>query len=118
MKITKRNHNVLEKEGNNRLGGGGAVGDGPVGLKATEVVQTDDIVELAGGGHAADPPVEVHLLHLIPVVQGVAPELAVLGEGIGGAACHGGGSQRLVQLEQAGLGPDLHGVVGDIDELA
>ena len=96
-------------------GGLVAVGHVPVGLEAAEMVQTDSIIPLSGSSQTAQPPGEAVFFHLVPAVQGVAPELTVGGEGIGRAAGYAGGAQGSVQLEQLGAGPDLHGVVGDID---
>ena len=40
------------------LGGGVAVGDGPVSLETTEVVQTNHIIQLACSAQAVQPPLE------------------------------------------------------------
>ena len=92
-----------------------AVGNGPVGLKAPEVVQPHHVKELSGCRQAVNPPLVAGFLHHIPAVERVAPKLAVGGKGIGGTACHGSGGQLFIQLEQLGILPHLHRIVGNID---
>ena len=97
------------------LGGGVAEGHGPVALKAPEVVDADHVEELLRPLDAADPPAEAVGLVGVPVVERVAPELAVLGEGVGRDAGDLLGHAVLVQLEVPGLGPDVGGVQGHVD---
>ena len=61
------------------------------------------------------PPAVAGLFHLIPAEEGVAPELAVGGEGVRRAAGHLGGPEGLVHLEEAGVGPDVGAVLGHVD---
>ena len=96
-------------------GGRVAEGHGPVALKAAEVVDADHVVELLGAVDAADPPAEAVALHCVPVVERVAPELAVLCEGIGRHAGHLAGHALAVELEVFGLRPDVRGVERHID---
>ena len=96
--------------------GAGRVGrHGPVAVKAPEMVDTDHVKELFRPADTADPPAEAVLGHAAPVIQRVAPELAVLGKGIGRNACHSLGQVFLVQLEKLGLAPHVGGVHGHID---
>ena len=89
--------------------------DGEVLVKATEMVDADHIIQLEGMPHTGDPPLIAGGLVEIPAVQGIAPDLAVLGKGIGGAACDGGGLIVLIQLEQLGMGPDIGTVGRNVD---
>ena len=54
-------------------------------------------------------------VHLLPVVDGVAPELTVGTEAVGGTAGHRRGTAAGVQLEELGVGPDVGGIQGHID---
>ena len=97
------------------LSGGLPIGDGVVGVKAPEVIDPQHIVDLTLIGDAAHPPGKVVSLHVVPVKEGVAPQLAVGGEAVGGTARHLGGPPVLVQLELLRVGPHVHAVGGDID---
>ena len=57
-------------------------GDGKVLVKAPEMVQTDHIIELSALGDPADPPGIPFFFVVVPVIEGVAPELAVRGESV------------------------------------
>ena len=69
------------------------------------MVKADNIIELKVAGEALDPPVVTALLHLLPVIDGITPELAGRGEGIRRAARHDGRDQVLVKFEDIGVGP-------------
>ena len=94
------------------LGGGG---NGPVALKATEVVDADHVKELGSTADAADPPAPAVPAHGFPVVKGVAPELAVLGEVVGGNAGHHLGMAVPIQQEFLALAPDVGAVQRNVD---
>ena len=79
------------------------------------MVNADDVVQPAGAVDAADPPAEAVLAHPIPVVQGVAPELAVGAEIVGRHTGYGLGNQRFIQLEELRLRPHVSGIHGHID---
>ena len=90
-------------------------GDGIVGVKAPEVVNAQHIVDGELEGHPAHPPLVAVFHHALPVEEGVAPQLSVLGEAVGGTPGHLGGAQVLVQLELLGIGPHVGAVRGHID---
>ena len=96
-------------------GGGVPVGDGVVALQPPEVVDAQHIVHGEVRLDALDPPGVAVLLHHVPAVEGVAPQLAVGGEGVRRAAGDLGGHVLLIQLEQPGLGPHVGAVHGHID---
>ena len=64
---------------------------------------------------AADPPAKAVSLHGIPVIQGIAPKLAVGAEGIRGNTGHLGRHVAAVQLEALGVGPHISGIHSHID---
>ena len=74
--------------------------DGPIALDAAEMVDADNVEVLSRRAQTAHPPGEAILLHALPVVDGVAPVLAVGVEPIGRAArpadgaCGSAGSSR------------------------
>jgi len=90
-------------------------GDGPVGLKAAEVVEAHHVIEGEGAADARDPPVEAALAELAPAVERVAPALAGGGEIIGRDAGDAEHVAVFVKLEEFGMGPDVGGVVVDED---
>ena len=71
------------------------------------MVQTDNVVQLSGSRQALNPPGIVGLRHLFPVVNWVAPELTVRGEGIRGAARHLFRMAAFVQLEEFRICPHV-----------
>ena len=89
------------------LGGLGAVGNGEVFIHAAEMVDSDSIVQPEALIQAGDPPLVSGLLVVIPLIQGVAPDLTVCGEGIGRTAGDGSGLVVLIQLEQVRMGPHI-----------
>ena len=97
------------------FGGGLAVGHRPVAGKAAEMVDADHVIELACAVDAAYPPAEAVLPHGVPVIQGVAPQLAVGGEVVRRDAGHRLGHQLLVQLEELRLRPHVGGIQRHID---
>ena len=90
-------------------------GDGPVGLEAAEVVEADDVVELAGAAHAVDPPGEALLGEHIPAIEGVAPALAGGGEVVGRDAGDADGLEVVVEVEELGMDPDVGRIHVDED---
>ena len=94
--------------------GGAAVGgDLPAGLEAAEVIDSDEIAMSEGCADAADPPVESGTLHGGPVVEGIAPALAGLGEIIGRDPRDDFWPATAVEQEEVGVGPDIGRVGGD-----
>ena len=96
-------------------GGGLPIGDGVVGVEPPEVVDAQGVADLELPGDPLQPPAVVVLHHLFPVEQGVAPQLAVLREAVGGTARHFGGLSVLVQLKLVRVGPHVRAVQGHID---
>ena len=89
--------------------------DGPVGVEAAEVVDSEQIVDAQRVPHPLDPPSIAGLAVVGPVVQRIAPELAVGGKVIRRAAGHTGKAAVGVQLEQRAAHPSVHGVRRDVD---
>ena len=87
-------------------GVGLAVGDGIVPRKAPEMVDAQYIVGAAQHPEPPHPPGIAVPGHGVPVVQGVAPQLAGGGKSIRRAAGYLGGQQVLVQLEGFRCAPD------------
>ena len=87
----------------------------PIALEAAEMVDADDIIQLLRAVDAAYPPAVAVGLHCVPIVQGVAPELPLVGEIIGRDAGHLDGDVILIELEEARLAPDIRRVERDID---
>ena len=96
-------------------GGFVAVGDGVIGVEAPEMVDAQRVVDGELEGDAAQPPLVAVLLHPLPVKEGVAPQLAVLGKAVGGTAGHLGGDAVPVQLELVRVGPHVGAVAGHVD---
>ena len=78
------------------------------------MVDAYHVIELLRAVNAAYPPAVAVGLHGVPVVQGIAPELAVLGEVIWRNTGDLGGDIVLVELEEARLAPHVGGVQRDI----
>ena len=97
------------------LGGGLPVGHRPVALQTAEVVDAENVVQPGGTGDAANPPGVAVGFHGVPVVEGIAPQLAVGGEVVRRHARHLGGDVPLVQLESPGVRPHVGGVHGHVD---
>ena len=97
------------------FGGLVAVGHGPIGLEAAEMVDAQRVIELGRALDAADPPAVAVGAHGVPAVERRAPELAVLGEIVGRDAGDGGGYVLIVELEALGARPCVGRVHGDVD---
>ena len=95
--------------------GGGRSGDGPISLEGPEMVDAQDIALAEGRLDAPDPPAVAVGFQLVPVINGGAPQLAVLGEVVGRDAGDELGRAVLVQLEILAGGPDVGAVAGAID---
>ena len=90
-------------------------GDGIIALEAPEMVDADDIVDGGGVLDTPFPPAEVLGLMAGPVVERVAPELAVGGKGVGRAPGHIGQMDGSIGLEQFRTCPEVAGVWADVD---
>ena len=97
------------------LGAVGVGGNGKILVKATEVINTNHIIELKAVPHPAAPPLEIGGPVILPAVQRVPPDLTVRGKGIRRTARDGSGSVVLVQLEQLRVSPYVGTVGRDID---
>ena len=96
--------------------GGGAGGrDRPVGVEAAEVVDAQQIVDAQCVAHPLNPPCIAGLFVVRPVVQGIAPQLAVCGKVVRRAARHPGKAAVGVQLKQLAAHPCIHRVRRDVD---
>ena len=82
---------------------------GPVGDEAAEVVDAHEVVELERPAEALDPPAVARRAHRRPVVDRVAPALALVGEGVGRDAGDDVGDEELGMREVVGA------VLGDVD---
>jgi hypothetical protein len=65
--------------------------------------------------HAPGPPPEAALLHAVPVVNGIAPALALRGEGIGRHARDDGRLATVVEAKERRVGPHVGTVGGHVD---
>ena len=90
-------------------------GDGVVALEAAEVVDADDVINGGGVLHPALPPGKVLCLVAGPVVERVAPELAVGRKSIRRAAGHLGQVDLPIGLEKLWPGPEVAGIRADVD---
>ena len=79
------------------------------------MVNADGVEQAGGALHPSDPPAEAVPLLGRPVVQGVAPQLALLREVVRRHARHPAGPPRLVQQELPPLAPHVGAVQGHID---
>ena len=89
--------------------------DSPVGVEAAEVVDAQDVVDEQGVADAADPPGVAGAAVVVPIIQGVAPQLAVGGKVVRRAACHAAGLAVGVGLKQFAARPGIGGVGGNVD---
>ncbi len=80
---------------------------GPVGLEAAEVIDADHVGELRRGAQAFDPPAVVAACLRIPVIQRVAPELAVLREVVGRHAGHRVGAAVAIDPQDLRMRPGV-----------
>ena len=81
----------------------------PVGDEAAEVVDAGEVVEVERAPQPLDPPAVAAPLQRRPVVERVAPQLALVGERVGRRAGDGAG------LEQLGVGPVVGAAGRDVD---
>ena len=92
------------------FGGFVAEGDCIVALKATEMVDADDIIEGCGEFQTLDPPFVFGFLVVFPIIEGISPQLPRRGERIGRAACHFDGAFVFVQCEKLRRYPHIRTV--------
>ena len=89
--------------------------DGIVTLKAAEMVDAHHIIDGGGVLHALLPPVKASGLVGGPVVQRVAPQLAVCRKGIRRTAGYMGQVHLSIGLEQLRVSPQVAGIRADVD---
>ena len=89
--------------------------DGPVGVEPAEMVDAQDVVDAQRMAHPADPPGIAGAAVVVPVIQRVAPQLAVGGKEIRRAAGHPPGPAVGVHLKQSAAGPCVGRVRRHID---
>ena len=87
---------------------------GIVAVETDEVVYTDNIIQLLCEAHSADPPAIVFLLHSVPVVDGVSPQLPVLRESVRRESRNDGRHSVTVKLKQLRFAPDIRTVKGAV----
>ena len=87
-------------------------GNFPIGFKAAEVVDTQDIHVAQGFCDTADPPCKFCFFMLFPVIERVAPQLAGFAEIIGGNTCDAQREAFAVQTEQLLVCPYVSTVIG------
>ena len=90
-------------------------GDLIVGLEPAEMIDPDRVIEKEGMLHPGLPPGEIFRPVPVPVIDGIAPELAGRREGIRRAARHDRGPALLIQLEEVRMAPGVRAVHGHID---
>ena len=90
-------------------------GNGPIGVKPTEMVDAHKIKNAQRSAHTADPPCIAGFFVVGPCIQRVAPVLAVGTEKIGRAARHTGGKALFVGFKQIASGPGIGGIGRNIN---
>jgi len=89
-------------------------GEGVDAVEAKNVIDAEQVKEVAEFSNAALPPAVVVLGNGVPVVEGNAPVLPPLdGEGVVLEEGFWGGAAKPVEVEPLGLKEDIGGVVGD-----
>ena len=89
-------------------------GDRPEAFKAAEMVDPQHIVELARAVNAAYPPAVAVCAHTVPIVQRIAPELPLVGEGVRRTARDKRRHIIPIQHEEMRLAPHVGRVERDI----
>ena len=93
-----------------------ARGDLPIGIEGAEMIEPDDIVKLRVTEDPLLQEGKALLLHLLPVIDGVAPALAGRGEIIRWYPGDEGRFQgNFVEEEVIFIGIDIAGIVADIE---
>ena len=89
--------------------------NGPIAFDAAEMVDADDVEALPCRAQAAHPPREAVLLHMCPVIDGIAPVLAIGVEAVRRAARNDAWTAGTGQLEILRVRPDIGGIQRNID---
>ena len=90
-------------------------GNTPIGGKPAEVVDAHTVKQGAGGAHAAHPPRVTGLLHIVPIIDRVAPKLTVRGEIVRRNTRDAARMALVVELELLRCAPDIGGIKRNID---
>ena len=96
-------------------GGRFSCGDAVIGLQTAEMVDAYAVKEGECIAHTLAPPSIAILLHTLPIVERIAPELTVGAEVIGRHACHCLGTKLSIEQEELVVCPDVGTVVGNVD---
>ncbi len=89
--------------------------DGPVRLESAEVVDAHQVGQLRRGAHAIDPPAVSGCVMILPVVQGIAPELALVTEIIRRYPGDVARPPVFVELQDLAIRPCVGAVQRDVD---
>lgn len=73
--------------------------DGEIFIKASEMVDSDNVIQSKAPGDSCYPPVIAGISVMIPAIQRIAPQLSVCRKSIGRTTCNCGGFSLLIQLE-------------------
>ena len=89
--------------------------DGEIFIKASEMVDSDNVIQSKAPGDPCYPPVIAGISVMIPAIQRIAPQLSVCRKSIGRTTCNCGGFSLLIQLEHLRMCPDVRAVICHID---
>lgn len=82
-------------------------GDGEGFIKATEVIESEDIEDFMHGVDALYPPIKFLLTVFFPAVERVGPELGFAAVVIGGDTSYSSGVVIFIEFEELGVSPDI-----------
>ena len=91
------------------------VGNGVILVKAPEMIDPQNIIQLITSGDPPHPPVIPCLLMVIPAVQRIPPKLPRSGKQIRRTARHTRRQQIFIQLEQLRPGPYVRRIIRHVD---
>ena len=91
-------------------GGRSVSGNFPEGLQASEVVNPHSVNEGEQTAKPLYPPAVSVLLHPLPAVLGIAPQLTLLAEVVGGAAGYCMGRTVIIQVKVLRVRPNIRTV--------
>ena len=92
-----------------------SVGNGIVFIKSPEMINTHHIIHFKTVSKAFDPPFKAGLTMNIPVIKGIAPQLACGRKTIRRTSCHLCRPVFSIQLKQPGACPRIRAVHGNIN---
>ena len=91
------------------------VGNEVVLVKASEMIDPDNVIQLIAVCNSLDPPPVTGLLMIIPAIQRISPQLSRSRESIRRTARHTDRRTVLIQLEKFRMRPCIRAVKGYID---